>query len=124
MKVYFHYQTQNQNQYIYSNYVNSLIILPNSNIVSASKDFNIIIWNSITFKQITTLTGHSNDVKSLAFLSNTQIFSGSSDYSTKSWTYCELCYLNDLSGHTDSVNDLKFLKSSKLDESYTFTIMS
>jgi WD40 repeat protein len=60
-------------------------ILPNSNLVSASWDSSIKIWDSITFELIATLNDHSNGIYGLGILPNSNIISGSWDKTMKIW---------------------------------------
>ncbi len=84
-------QVKNYNQVLkkiltgHTDTVASLIILPNSNLVSGSWDSTIKIWNSTSFELIANLTDHTNKVSSLAILPNTNLVSGSFDSTIKIW---------------------------------------
>jgi len=95
--------------------VYTLAILPNTNIVSGSYDKTIRIWNSVSFKLLTTFDAF-NMVIGLAILPiNSNIVSFSRDSTIKIWQYTELSYLTTLTGkQKGSINDLKFLNNGDL----------
>jgi WD40 repeat protein len=76
--------------------INSMILLPNGMIASASNDKTIKIWdinNSICIK---SLEGHTDNINILVLLSNGMIASGSSDNTIKIWDYVNenICILS------------------------------
>jgi WD40 repeat protein len=64
--------------------INSLAILPNGNIASASSDNNIIVW-FLTHNYHTKLIGHDNFVHSLISLGNGNLASCSNNGQIKIW---------------------------------------
>ncbi len=69
----------------HSNGVNSLIQLRNGNLVSASQDNTIKIWDIETYKCVQTLTEHTKTIFDLKELKNGNIISGSGDNTIKIW---------------------------------------
>ncbi len=67
------------------NPLNSLAVLKNGQLVSASSSFKISIWQKDTFELIKDLKGHSNSVNGLAVLENGNFISVSADEKIKIW---------------------------------------
>ncbi|MCB0188953.1 MAG: hypothetical protein KDE31_32010, partial [Caldilineaceae bacterium] len=69
----------------HENWVNSVGVLDQNRIVSASSDYTLKIWNLQTGQVEQTLTGHENWVNSVGVLDQNRIVSASSDYTLKIW---------------------------------------
>jgi WD40 repeat protein len=67
-------------------YINSIAELPNGNIISASNDTTLKIWNVKTFQCIKTLEGHTDCVSSVLVLSDENIVSCSKNNEFKFWS--------------------------------------
>ena len=89
----------------HSGVITSLIVLHNGNLVSASDDLTIIIWNHTIVERI--LTGHNDYVLRLTLLPNTDFASASWDGEIKLWT---------------SNGDLK--KTFKAHDSYIYSLIT
>ena len=83
-----------------SNFVFTIIQLPNGSIASGGADKAIRIWDINTKKNINKLIGHTSSVISLALLPNGLLVSGSSDSTIKVWDYSTSSLLQTLNGHT------------------------
>jgi WD40 repeat protein len=71
----------------HTGWVNTLMTLPNGNLVSGADDGIIKIWNPNTGSLVFTLTGHTSTVSSLAILPNGYLASASWDSTVKIWKY-------------------------------------
>ena len=69
----------------HTDYVLSLVALPDSTLASSSSDYTIKIWDTLNGKLLKTLTGHTGSVTSLAVLLNNTLASGSGDKTIKIW---------------------------------------
>lgn len=69
----------------HTDYVNSLALLANEDLVSGSADWTIKIWDLQTGIPKRTLTGHTYSVRCLVSLSNDSLASGSDDKTIKIW---------------------------------------
>jgi WD40 repeat protein len=65
--------------------INSIAKLPDGNIISASNDKTLKIWNVKTFQCIKTLEGHTDSVSSVLVHSNENIISCSKNNELKFW---------------------------------------
>jgi serine/threonine protein kinase len=92
----------------HSSYVNYLVISPDGeNLISASADKTIKLWNLATGKEIRTLKGHLSSVNYLAISSDGQtLISASADKMIKVWDTTTGKLLRTLGGHTSFVNFL------------------
>ena len=98
-----------------SYFVNDMIELPNTNVVSGNSDGTINIWNSTNMSIISTLYGHVGYVFALSILPNSNIASGSRDSTIKIWQ-SESPYncIATFYGHTDYVYTLAILPNSNI----------
>lgn len=64
-----------------------LDILPNGNLVSASKDTTLKIWNRDTYSHILTLSGHTDSVQSMIVVDDGNIVSVSNDRTIRVWNF-------------------------------------
>jgi WD40 repeat protein len=88
----------------HSDAINSLAILPNGYIISASDDTTLKIWNIRTSQCIKTLEGHNGRVSSLLIHSNGNIISYSKERELKFW---------------DIQDDFKCIRTLFLDKRYS-----
>ena len=105
----------------------ALATLPNSNIVSASRDNIIRIWQSESpYECIANLTGHRTAINALAILPNSSnIVSASNDYTIKIWqSESPFGFITTLNGHRLYVSSLAILPNSNIvSGSYDKTII-
>ena len=66
-------------------WVKCLVVLPNNQLASGSRDNTIRIWDVYNGKQINILKGHTHNVMCLVVLPNNQLASGSSDKTIRIW---------------------------------------
>lgn len=102
--------------------INEILKLPNGNIVSASDDRTLKIWNPKNGQLIYTLTGHTDYVKHISLIDDNHIVSGSSDATLRIWNIttgkCEFV----LRGHTDNINCIVIFKDKIISGSADTTI--
>jgi len=85
------------------------------NILSASADKTLKMWDVRTGKEIFTLKGHAGGVTSCAFSRNGKIIvSASHDKTLKIWDAESGKEINILKGHTNSVNACVFSRNGKI----------
>jgi WD40 repeat protein len=108
----------------HNNEITALLYI-NNNILSASLDSTIRVWNTKKYECIEVFTGHTGAVNCLALLSGNDFASGSSDKTVKIWheficisTIIEqryiTCLRTDQSGNLLSAsNCVKYGKSKK-----------
>ena len=65
--------------------INALELLPNEDLVSASDDFKIKVWDAATFAYKYDLNEHTDKVKALKLISDELLASGSKDQKVKIW---------------------------------------
>ncbi len=70
----------------HTDWIYSLVVLPDGLLASGCDDDTIRIWNFNTGINIKTLTGHTHDVRSLVVLSDDLLASGSYDSTIKIWS--------------------------------------
>lgn len=77
-------------------------------LATCSADLTIKIWNSSTYQQVRTLTGHDHTVSSIAFskIQPTRLYSVSRDKSTKVWDMTNGSCIKSFVGHSDWVRDI------------------
>ncbi len=99
----------------HSNGVKSCAFSPDSKqIVSASDDCMLKVWDARTGEMLRTLEGHSGSVKGCAFSSDSkQIVSASDDRTLKVWDARTGEMLRTLEGHSGSVKGCTFSSDSK-----------
>jgi WD40 repeat protein len=90
--------------------VNSLLRINSQQIVTASNDTTIKVWNmaSGSLACSTTLYNHSGPVNTIVALPNGYLASGSCDNTIKIWDLLAGQLISTLTGHTGCVNDLKY----------------
>lgn len=113
--------------------ITCLAVMPSGDIVSGSKDHNIIVFtrdavlafdhdidhdlqvagNKQDFTQRTILMGHTGHVQALATLPDT-VISGSFDYSVRIWNVDQAECLAMLEGHTDDVHAVAVLPNGDI----------
>ena len=88
---------------------------PNGKYLSSSgNDATIKIWDVATFKEITTLKGHTNSVCGLAFSPDSKyLASASTDQTIKVWDITTLKEIATLKGHSDVVLGVAFSPDGK-----------
>ncbi|MEH2396959.1 WD40 repeat domain-containing protein [Nostoc sp.] len=71
----------------HSNSVNAVVVTPNGQqVISASSDYTLKVWNLATGEEQFTLNGHSDSVYAVVVTPNgQQVISASSDYTLKVW---------------------------------------
>ncbi|MFN6437814.1 MAG: WD40 repeat domain-containing protein [Nostoc sp. DedSLP01] len=86
--------------------VNAVAVTPNGQqVISASSDKTLKVWNLADGKELLTLYGHAKSVNAVAVISNgQQVISASSDKTLKVWNLADGKELLTLYGHTESVN--------------------
>jgi WD40 repeat protein len=113
----------------HTDFVQSLIVLPNGLLVSGGGYFDktIGIWNVTSEKIVKNLTGHSNVITSLALLSDDDdplLASGSWDFKIKIWNITSAKIIKTLKGHTSLVTSLVVLPDGLLASgSYDKTVL-
>ncbi len=70
----------------HTDWIYSLVVLPDGLLASGCDDDTIRIWNFTTGINIKTLTGHSHDVRSLVVLSLDLLASSSFDQTIRIWS--------------------------------------
>ena len=60
----------------HSDWVNSLIVLPNGDLASGSKDKTIKVWDLVNKKEKATLTSHTGGIQAFALLKTGELVSG------------------------------------------------
>ena len=100
----------------HSYHVNSLICLPNGNLVSGSSDETLQVWDLYNGKCIKTLRGLSYDFYLLVLLDNGHVASGSGyqENKIKIWSMYNGQCMKSLKGHSDWINGLEALESGEL----------
>nr|MDZ8101219.1 WD40 repeat domain-containing protein [Nostoc sp. DedSLP01] len=90
----------------HSDSVNAVAVTPNGQqVISASSDNTLKVWNLATGEELFTLTGHSDWVKGIAITPNgQQVISASDDHTLKVWNLATGEELFTLKGHSYSVN--------------------
>ena len=66
-------------------HVNHIIQLPGDRLLLCLWDYSIRIWNSISFKQMRMLRGHSNIITGIQLLTNNTLVSSSKDNTIRFW---------------------------------------
>ena len=80
-----------------------------SQILSASDDNTVKLWNAADASCLQTFTGHDNGVNSCAFSPDgSQILSASSDNTVKLWNAADASCLQTFTGHSDWVRGCAF----------------
>jgi WD40 repeat protein len=83
-------------------------------VVSASSDRTVKIWDSAMGQCLQTLNGHGDAVRSVAFSHDSkQVVSASSDHTVKIWDSATGQCLQTLNGHGDTVRSVAFSHDSK-----------
>ena len=86
----------------------------NSRIFSGSDDHSIIVWDSVSEKEIFRLQGHTNAVNALVLTKNDEyLISGSWDNSIKVWDWKNAQEVLNLDGHTAGVYCFAMSKDAK-----------
>jgi len=91
--------------HLHTDNINSLTFLENGNLISASKDKTVIIWDKNGYNNQTFLCGHFKSVICLLAI-NQYILSGSCDKTIIVWNIYSMTYNRTIKGHTDCVNAL------------------
>jgi hypothetical protein len=99
----------------HSNWVRAVAITPdNKQVVSASSDNTLKLWDVATGEELATLTGHSDSVNAVAITpDNKQVVSASSDNTLKLWDVATGSERATLTGHSDSVNAVAITPDGK-----------
>ena len=72
-------------------------------------DTTIKIWDTLTYQEITTLTGHNDCVRAVCFSQDDRVLiSGSDDKTIILWDTIKYKEITILTGHTDEVNTVCF----------------
>lgn len=66
-------------------YANHIIQLPENRLLLCLWDYSIRIWNSISFKPMRILKGHSNIITRIQLLTNNTLVSSSKDHTIRFW---------------------------------------
>ncbi|KAG6912976.1 hypothetical protein DXG01_010675, partial [Tephrocybe rancida] len=83
-------------------------------VVSASDDLSVRIWDALTGDLVKELKGHTGPVWSVAFSPDgKQVVSGSSDQSVRIWDALTGDLVKELKGHTDDVRSVAFSPDGK-----------
>ena len=90
-----------------SNEVYCVILLPNGQLASGSRDRLINIWDIESYKCIATLRGHSMSVWRLQLLESGELVSCSTDESIKIWDLNRFTCICTLIGHIGPVRAIK-----------------
>ena len=98
----------------HSDRIRKILFLENGNLVTASQDGTIKVWNSLTGKLIIDLKAPSNWVSSLVQLSNGWLASGLRDGSIYMWDINDNKPIKTLSGHKKAVCSLQVLPNGRL----------
>ena len=69
----------------HTDWVRSLVVLPDGRLASASDDKTIRLWNTTTGESFKTLTGHTDWVNALVVLQDGTLASGSADNTIRLW---------------------------------------
>jgi WD40 repeat protein len=91
-----------------------LLQLRDGKIVSGSSDTTMVVWDSLSFKAIKSLNGHTNSVFKVIQLSDDSICSASGDKTIRLWNSTSFCCFKVLEGHTNYVNCIIELKEGKV----------
>lgn len=94
--------------------VSAIVQLKNNNLVSASADSTIIIWDIFTCKPIKKLLGHTDMIEALILLKDNRLCSGSRDLSIKIWDETNSSQSLSLLGHQNAIVSLCQLNSGQL----------
>ncbi len=99
----------------HSNRVNALAVTPDGKqVISASDDKTLKVWNLETFQEVSTLTGHSDWVYALAVTPDgKQVISGSDDNTLKVWNLETFQEVSTLTGHSSEVYALALTPDGK-----------
>ena len=99
----------------HNSWINALALTPDCrNIVSASSDNTLKIWNLENGKEISMLRGHTGAVNALALTSDGQrIISGSDDKTLKIWNFETCRELQTIQGHTSWVSAIAVTPDNK-----------
>jgi WD40 repeat protein len=95
--------------------INDIAFSPDDRfIISASKDYSLILWNAVTGKEIRDFTGHTDVVNCVAFSPDGKmIASGSADKTIKLWDVLTGRKIRTLTGYTASLENMAFSKDGK-----------
>lgn len=96
------------------NGIYSLIVLPTGEVVSASDDKTLKVWDLLTKTCLHTLTSHTERVTRLAVLPTGEVVSASDDKTIKVWNPLTGQCLNTLRGHTAAVWGLAVLPTGEV----------
>jgi len=91
----------------------SLVVLPNGDLASGSRDKTIRIWDTTSGKCKKELKGHTSDINSLVVLPNGDLVSGS-DLSIRIWDTTSGKCKKELKGHTSRFISLVVLPNGDL----------
>ena len=106
----FHFKTKDS-ECSYRHYLG----IANGNVVSASADSLIKIWDTKTFNSVATLLGHVDGVFTVvASASLSLLFSGGRDKSVRAWNATSYQLVKILTGHTDAVEGLALDANNRL----------
>jgi WD40 repeat protein len=95
--------------------INSMILLTNNSVATASCDNTIKIWDLDTNSLMKTLIGHKDTVYSLVLLHDGNIASGSADKTIRIWhSTNDFKLITSLYGHKDHIGCLLVLENGKL----------
>jgi WD40 repeat protein len=91
---------------VHFNWINALAYTPNgANLISASRDKTLKIWDVTSGEAVRTLSGHTDAVTAIALTADgNHLLSGSSDKTLKLWNLKTGSLLCTLSDHLNSVN--------------------
>ena len=98
----------------HSDWINSLVYLPNGSLTSCSNDKTIKVWDLVKGECLKTLTGHTKTVFGLVLLRNGQLASSSFDKTIKIWNTESATCVRTLEGHSSLVLRLNTLGSGEL----------
>jgi WD40 repeat protein len=69
----------------HTDWVNSLVILPDNTLASGSADQTIKIWDTVNGKELVTMIGHTSWINFLVVLPDNTLASASADQTIKIW---------------------------------------
>jgi WD40 repeat protein len=100
----------------HTNWIKTLLLLPDGRIMSGAADFAIRIWDTKNdFKCTHTLTGHTGDVHALNILPDMRIISGSYDGSIKVWDQLDgFKCTHTITAHSSHVHSLIILQNGRI----------